>query len=286
LYLSGTVAGGMTATKPYAPTHLVYVGVVTHAHPTQGKIQVKVQNGYELDELHNVSAQSPTTGQTIVYNSATSLWEKNTVSLTAGVNGTLPIANGGTNATTAAGALTSLGAYPASNPSGYTSNTGTVTSVAGTGTVNGITLTGTVTTSGSLTLGGTLGGISNAQLTNSSITINGSAVSLGGSATIAPQAAISNDTTTATAVYPLFAAATTGTPTTIYTSNSSYLYTPSTGELKAKAHVSTNGVTVNSDSVSSNMTIAAGTNGFSVGPLTVNSGVTLTVASGQRHVII
>jgi hypothetical protein len=68
----------------------------------------------------------------------------------------LPIANGGTNATTAANALTSLGAYPAANPSGFTSNTGTVTSVAGTGTVSGLTLTGSITTSGSLTLGGTL----------------------------------------------------------------------------------------------------------------------------------
>lgn len=46
--------------------------------------------------------------------------------------------------------------YFASNPSGYTSNTGTVTSISGAGTVSGLTLTGTVTTSGSLTLGGTL----------------------------------------------------------------------------------------------------------------------------------
>ena len=61
---------------------------------------------------------------------------------------------------------------------------GTVTSVSGTGTVNGITLTGTVTSTGSLTLGGTLGGIANSQLTNSSITINGSSVSLGGSVTV------------------------------------------------------------------------------------------------------
>jgi hypothetical protein len=99
LYLSGTTAGTYTSTKPHAPIHMVYVGVVEHSHPTQGKIFVKVQNGFELDELHNVSAQSPITGQTIVYNSATSLWEKNTVSLTAGVNGTLPVANGGTNGT-------------------------------------------------------------------------------------------------------------------------------------------------------------------------------------------
>jgi hypothetical protein len=76
LYLSPTTAGTLTATKPYAPDHLVYVAVVAHAHPTQGKLLVKVQNGYELDEIHNVSAQSPSNGQTLIYNSSTSLWEK------------------------------------------------------------------------------------------------------------------------------------------------------------------------------------------------------------------
>jgi len=45
-------------------------------------------------------------------------------------------------------------------PGGGGGGSGTVTSVSGTGTVNGITLTGTVTTSGSLTLGGTLSGVS------------------------------------------------------------------------------------------------------------------------------
>jgi hypothetical protein len=108
LYLSPTTAGTLTATKPYAPNHLVYVAIVEHAHPSQGKLFVKVQNGYEMDELHNVSAQSPTTGQTLVYNSSTSLWEKNTVSLTAGVNGTLPVANGGTGQTTANSAFNAL----------------------------------------------------------------------------------------------------------------------------------------------------------------------------------
>lgn len=108
LYLSATVAGAMTATKQYAPNHLVYVGVVTHAHPTQGKIEVKVQNGYELDEIHNVSAQTPTNGQTLVYNSTTGLWENNTISLTVGVNGALPIANGGTGATTRQDAMDAL----------------------------------------------------------------------------------------------------------------------------------------------------------------------------------
>jgi hypothetical protein len=78
-----------------------------------------------------------------------------TFSLTAPVT----VALGGTGATDAATALSNLGAYPASNPSGYTSNAGTVTTVGGTGTVNGITLTGSVTSSGNLTLGGTLSNV-------------------------------------------------------------------------------------------------------------------------------
>ena len=74
LYLSPTTAGTLTATKPYAPQHLVYAAVVAHAHPTHGKLIVKVQNGYEMDELHNVSAQSPNNGDILIYNTATSLW--------------------------------------------------------------------------------------------------------------------------------------------------------------------------------------------------------------------
>jgi hypothetical protein len=53
--------------------------------------------------------------------------------------GTLAVANGGTGATSAANALTNLGAYPASNPSGYTSNAGTVTSVGVSGAGLGVT---------------------------------------------------------------------------------------------------------------------------------------------------
>jgi trimeric autotransporter adhesin len=65
-------------------------------------------------------------------------------------------------ATSAQGALADSALQPndnistLTNDSGYTTNTGTVTSVSGTGTVNGLTLAGTVTTSGDLTLGGTL----------------------------------------------------------------------------------------------------------------------------------
>lgn len=99
-------------------------------------------------------------------------------------------------------------------------------------------------------------------------------------------ATISNDTSTASNLYPLFSNATSGAPTTIYTSNAKYLYKPSTGELQASAMVSTNGISVNSTTVSASYTIASGNNGFSVGPITVASGQSVTVSSGQRWVVI
>lgn len=74
LYLSSSVAGEYTSTKQYAPNHLVYVGVVTRSHQNQGSIEVNIQNGYEMDELHNVSAQNPNDGDILVYSSATNLW--------------------------------------------------------------------------------------------------------------------------------------------------------------------------------------------------------------------
>jgi hypothetical protein len=76
LYLSATTAGAWTSVKQYAPNHLVYVGIVVRSHPTQGVVEIRIQNGYELDELHDVSAQSPTNGDILQYVAATDLWTK------------------------------------------------------------------------------------------------------------------------------------------------------------------------------------------------------------------
>ena len=97
LYLSPTTAGTYTTTKPYAPNHLVYVGIIVRAHPTQGIIEVKIQNGYELDELHNVSAQSPANNDGIFYNTSTSLWEKKSIATALGFT---PVTNARTISTT------------------------------------------------------------------------------------------------------------------------------------------------------------------------------------------
>ena len=82
LYLSGVTAGTYTATKILAPTHLVYVGKVTRSHPTQGQIEVGIQNGYELSEIHDVALSSEVNNQALVYESSTDLWKNKTIDKT------------------------------------------------------------------------------------------------------------------------------------------------------------------------------------------------------------
>jgi hypothetical protein len=73
----GATAGSVTHVKPTAPNHLVYLGFVTTAsNGSAGRMYVRVQNGYEMQELHNVSAQSPANNDILKYNTSTSLWEK------------------------------------------------------------------------------------------------------------------------------------------------------------------------------------------------------------------
>ncbi len=80
LYLSPTVAGGFTSTKPSAPDNLVYIGVVARAHPTQGVIQLRISNGFELDELHDVSASTPSNSDLLAFETSTNLWKNKSAS--------------------------------------------------------------------------------------------------------------------------------------------------------------------------------------------------------------
>ena len=90
----GATAGTITNVKPSAPNHLVYIGFVTTAsNGSAGRLYVRVQNGYEMDEIHDVAISSPTNGQTLTYESATSLW-KNTTPATGITIGTTPITSG------------------------------------------------------------------------------------------------------------------------------------------------------------------------------------------------
>ena len=386
LYL-GATAGSLTATKPAAPNHLVYVGLVERANNGNGQLYVRVQNGYELDEIHDVQINSGTlaNGQTILYDAATSLWKnanltagtgisvtngassvtiantgvtsvsgttgritssggatpaidlasgivtagttgsstlipvitvdtygrvtsittasnpqgtvtsvtgtapiassggatpaislasgygdtqnpyasktannflaapngsagvptfraivaadiptlnQNTTGTASNVTGTVAIANGGTGATNAATALTNLGAYPASNPNGYTSNTGTVTSVTATAGT-GISITGSpITTSGTLTITNTAPDQTVSIAAGSGISVTGTYPSFTVTNT-ASGATITDDNSTNATRYILFDDATSGTLSSVNTSSSKLTYNPSSGTASA-----------------------------------------------------
>jgi len=236
---------------------------------------------------------------------------------------------------TGAGTTSISGTYPNFTITSNDQYAGTVTSVSGTGTVNGISLSGTVTSSGNLTLGGTLTGVDlTSQVTGtlpianggtgqtsqtaafdalSPTTTKGDLIVSDGTDNIrlpvgtdnyvltadsaqasgikwslasGSGATITNDTTTSTNLYPTFAAATSGALANIYTGDAKYLYKPSTGELTSEHFVAGNGIFVNSLTIDTSYTIAAGTSGMSAGPVTVASGTTVTVSSGSRWVVV
>jgi hypothetical protein len=78
LYLSPTIAGRLTNVEPQAPQHTVTIGYVEYAHAQHGRIFVKIDNGYELEELHNVKITSPTNNDVLTYNSLSGIWVNKT----------------------------------------------------------------------------------------------------------------------------------------------------------------------------------------------------------------
>ena len=184
------VTGNPTNVKPSAPNIKFQIGLVIKAGAGgSGSFQVALVQGTALGGTDsNVKLTSATNGNILTYDGGNGYW-KNTdltagtgISVSKSVNGVLTVTNtspssGGTvtSVTGTAPVVSSGGNTPAismpaatTSVNGYltstdwttfnnkTSNTGTVTSVSGTGTVSGISLSGTVTTTGSLTLGGTL----------------------------------------------------------------------------------------------------------------------------------
>jgi hypothetical protein len=79
LYLSPTVAGTFTNVKPVAPQHAVIIGYVAKKSATDGHILMHVQNGYELDELHDVLIATPANNDALIYESSTQLWKNKTI---------------------------------------------------------------------------------------------------------------------------------------------------------------------------------------------------------------
>lgn len=105
LYLSDTVAGGSTTTPPVAPNHAVVLGIVTRSHVTQGQFDVAIQNGFELDDLHDISITSVANKDVLSYETSTGLWKNkqlatsDVVGLDTALSGKQPLATVLTNTT-------------------------------------------------------------------------------------------------------------------------------------------------------------------------------------------
>jgi hypothetical protein len=198
-------------------------------------------------------------------------------------NGTaIGIGYGGTGQTTAAAGFNALSPITTTGDLIIGNGTNSATRL-GIGT-NGYVLTSNGTTA---TWAAATGGVSQIIAgTNVTISPAGGTGAVTINASGGASLTISNDTSTATNLYPTFLSATSGTASTIYTGNSKLLYKPSTGELQASEVTANNGLLLNATTVSTSYTIAAGYNAFSVGPVALGSGVSVTVTSGQRWLVL
>jgi hypothetical protein len=80
IYLD-SIPGQFTHDKPQAPYHMVTLGYIIKKSGGNGTIYAKIQNGYELEELHNVRITAPVLNKSvIIYDSVRALWVDTTVS--------------------------------------------------------------------------------------------------------------------------------------------------------------------------------------------------------------
>lgn len=366
LYYDPTVAGGLTKTLPSAPNAKVVIAAVVYASASNGSLFVRPAFGGELGQFEgDVNITSPASGNTLIYDAVAGVWENanltdgtgisitegagsititntapdQTVSLTDGTgistSGTYPnftITNTAPDqvvSLTGAGTTAVTGTYPNFTITSNDAYTGTVTSVGGTGTVSGLTLSGTVTTSGNLTLGGTLAVTPSDFASQSANTFlaapdgsagvptfrtiavadvptlnqNTTGTAAGLSATLAI-ASGGTGQTTQTAAFDALAPTTTkgdlivddgtnnvrlavGADTYVLTADS----TAATGVKWAAAsgggsNITAQGLWENSANITSNYTIATGNNAMSAGPITIASGVTVTVPTGSVWTVV
>jgi len=193
---------------------------------------------------------------------------------------------GGTNVTID-GPINMNGAGAAIQMSPTTGGTVTI-NPNGASTMNNVAIGGTTPLAGTFTDFR----VNNTISLNGSTGTNGYVLTSNGASAPTWQAApiggatITDDTTTNATRYPLYSATTSGTLSTVYTSSTKYKYNPLLGDLTAPQIVASNGLVENSATVSTSYTIASGNNAMSVGPITVASGQTVTVSSGQRWVVL
>ena len=90
IWLSSTAGGVVYGAPPAKPAHGVYLGVVVRAHASNGKVYVKVQNGFETTELHDFSSTQATDGQVPVWSDELGLYVPGNISSGAIVSEAAP----------------------------------------------------------------------------------------------------------------------------------------------------------------------------------------------------
>jgi hypothetical protein len=210
------------------------------------------------------------------------LWGTNSLYLNTDVitggtwnGGTIGTAYGGTGLTS----FTTNGALYATSTSSLTSGTLPV-NAGGTGNSS--------YTDGQLLIGNSSGNtLTKASLTaGTGISITPGSGSISIASTVTAGVTITNDTTTATALYPTFTSATSGSISGLNVTSTKLTFVPTTGSLTAPQTVASNGLVVNSNTVSVSYSIPSGSSATSTGPMTINSGVVVTVPSGSRWVVL
>jgi len=311
VYLSQT-AGQFTATRPSAPAHTVFLGWVVKVNASSGELFVNINNGWELDELHNVKITSVANNDILQYDSTGPYW-KNIAP--ASVTGTWGISITG-NAGTVTNGVYTTGSY--ANPSWITSLAWSKISSTPT-TLSGYGITDGVSTSSTYSNPSWLTSLAWSKISSTPTTLSGygitDGVSTGGSysnptwiTSISGSIVSGNITGNAANVTGTVAVANGGTGQTSYTDGQLLIGNTAGGLSKATLTAGSN-VTItngngtitiaatgggggsstileNDQTISSNYTVTSAKNGLSVGPVTINTGVSVTVGTGQRWMVL
>lgn len=303
LWYNPAVTGGLTATKPSAPNVKVQMAAVINGGSSGGgTILIRIDPGSQLGGTDsNVQIGTPTSGNTLIYDAVAGYWKNANISAGTGISvtngaGSITVANTAPDQTvtlTAGTGISVSGTYPSFTVTNTSpSSGGTVTSVtatapmastggntpdismpAATSSQNGYLTSTDWTTfnnkgSGSVT--------SVAASVPSFLSVSGSPITSSGtlaisySGTALPAA---NGGTGLTAV---------GTAGNVLTSNGSAWVSSA----PVSSNITATGLWENAATISSNYTIATGNNAVSAGPITIASGVTVTVPSGSTWTVV
>lgn len=280
VYLSQT-AGGFTATRPTAPAHTVALGWVVKVNASSGEIFVNINNGWELNELHNVYINTGTLANNDLfqYNSAGPYWTNvapssvsvgTATNLAGGATGSLPYqSSAGTTTFLAAGSDGQVLKLASGVPS-WSSD------------ASGVTISDDTTTNATRYLtftSATTGNVTTEYVASTKLTFNPSngLLVLGGTSAIQIPTGTDGQRPTAATGMLRF----NSTSSTFEGYNGS-----AWGAIGGGSNITTYGLWENANAIAANYTIGTNNNALSAGPITVNSGVSVTVPSGSVWTVV